>query len=319
MPGFRELVADRAENTYRLLAEGRHTGSFRNLVEAHQVEHDIRAWHTANKAVLSVGTPIGMVTRSDDGRHVQEYDWGSVIKPLGDQIQIGDRFLVHIEVAGVRCFSTDDAREDEPYIIFTLFAIDPTRTEEQLVVPGLLDATKQGIRSGQVFGQAFQVTSGSFFVPGDGEVRIHASVWDQESGDPEEQKKKAGDWAKGTMATALGMLSLIPGFAWAGPAAIGAAQATGLLDWAATGIGDWVGGWFSDDLIAEHDYVIPRAFLADLRDGKIPNKTSPSISQELYNYPQADEDDSWLLHKGDTGGSYRIFFRISTQGPVASQ
>jgi len=204
MPGFRELIADRPENTYRLLAEVRHTGSFRNLVEAHQVEGEMRTWHMQSKAVLSLGTPVGMVTRSDDGGHVQQYGWGSAIKPqtAGD-INIAARHVVHIEVAGVRCFSTDDVSEDEPYIVFTLFAIDPTRTEEQLVVPGLLDASRQGIRSGQVFGKSFQITAGSFFIPGDGDVRIHTAVWDQESGDPEEQKEKATRYAKGTIATAL--------------------------------------------------------------------------------------------------------------------
>jgi hypothetical protein len=274
---------------------------------------DIQDFHANNLGILTVGSPSGPLTRNDDGSFQQPYSFGSIVKPLNGQASVAVRFAIELEIAGVRCFGTDDPdNEDAPYLITSVYALDPMKKEDAL------QSIKHGpddigpVSPPKVFAQGRTLTDGAFFVPGDGEVRLHIQLWDHESGDPNDIKDKASTVAQAALAAAAVAISPVLGAA----SAI-LAKATQLLDSVGDAIGGIVADLIGDDLVGELDLHIDNKFLTTLAsDPSSLDRTNPvSVPGVTYNFPQLNEDDSpegrsWLLTRSGTKGTYRAYFKL---------
>jgi hypothetical protein len=277
------------------------------------VAMNIEEFHSKNLGLLTVGSPVGPLTRGANDSFHQSYTFGSIVKPLNHPPEIASRFLVLLEVAGIRCFGTDDpSGTDEPYLISTVYALDPIRGEESLQTIRIGPDDIGPISPPKVFAQGRQLVDKgkAFFIPGDGEIRIHLALFDAENGDPNEIKNKMSSSAQVALGAAI---AAIPGI---GPAAAVLAKSSGLLEIASNDIGELVSDLLADDLIDQHDFVVhSNLLLAAARDAQSLHRTSDSIPGIAYNFPQLKEDDSaegrsWLFDRGSGKGTYRIFLGL---------
>ena len=287
-------------------------------VELQQAARDIQRFYNDSHGILTVGSPTGPVERVSNGQFRQPYTFGSIIKPLNEPPQIGERVHLAVEIAAVRCFGTDDSDgTDAPYLITTVYAIDPSQGEKSVktarIGPDGIGDVKS-IDASRVFAKAQQLAN-DFAVPGDGEIRIHVELFDHESGDPEDFKTKASQAAQAAVAAGLTAL--------AGAIGLGAAivsKVIGFLGAVGDAIGNVVAKLFGDDLVGEHDFVVPTDFLQKLvtQPGSL-DRRSDSIPGITFNFPplpdfpedESDAGHSWLLTNGK--GTYRVFFRIKTE------
>jgi hypothetical protein len=278
---------------------------------------EIEQFHNDNLGILVVGTRTGPMTRKADGSFTQPYSFGSIVKPTDAPVQFGGRFSISIEIAGVRCFGTDDpSGTDEPYLITSVYAVDPLERDKSARTETFGPDEFGPISPPKVFGQGRQLLVGDDFkVPGDGSVRIHVALMDKENGDPQEFKDKTAEAARQAVANGLGKIPLL------GPGINALVKATGILDAVGDAIGGLVGDIIGDDLIDQHDFVLDSALLLAASRGELTSRKSDSIPGEVYNFPQLKEDDSpegksWLFDRGAGKGTYRVFFRVRVD-PVA--
>ncbi len=315
MIGLQELIAGRPEQTIRQLATVRNVQSFRELVDTDRAEKEFDQFFINTRAILTVGAPLTPVSRSDAGFYTRTYNFGGAVRPLDltgpVSVDLDWRTLINIEFAGVRCFATDDpGGTDEAYVIATLYALDPLEKERAV---NTIRFGPQDISSGQVFGQGHRVDDGGFFIAGDGEIRMHVAVFDKEMGDPEDIKRKIHDYVVGGIDAGLAGLSATPIGPGGAAALIGAGYATGITEAVADQLIEWATDMFGDDLVGQHDFVLSPDYLSRLKNGNVIDRWSYSIENETYNYPEAPEDNSWLITRGSGTGSYRAFFRVRTQ------
>ena len=311
MAGLRELMAEVGVASFRDLAHVRRTSSMRGLVSAHRASQEIARFHAENLGVLTVGSPLGPTQQLEGGAHEQRYSFGSILKPLDAAPTIPVRFVVTIDISAIKCFGTEDpSGEDETYLVATIYAVDPM-ARERAVQTKRIDFGS--ITEKQVFGQGHQLVEG-FFVPGDGSIRIHVGLFDEESGSQNDLEKKWADTAK---------VGIIGGLAAINPAlgagALAVEEATGLITDVSNVLGGAVAEIFGDDTVAVRDLDIKADFLKRLiAEGSngLP-RTSGSIPGIGYNFPElaegGDEGRQWLFEGG--GGSYRIFFTVRA-GPL---
>jgi hypothetical protein len=279
--------------------------SLHALITAFEIEQ----FHSKTFGILSVGSPTGSLTRTADGSFLQTYTFGSIIKPLDQPAFLHGRFLATLELAGVRCFGTDDPDgTDKPYLVISVYAHDPSRPEEAVQTIKIGPEDIGEISPPQVFAQGRSLVDRPFFVPGDGTIRIHVKLFDQENGDPEDIKNKTSTALQVAMAAAITAIPLI------GPPAAVLAKSSGILDSVGDAFGGLLGDLFGDDLIDQHDFVVDNQFLSTARDQpETLHRKSDSIPGASYNSPQLKEDGSpegrsWLFDRGPGKGTYRVFF-----------
>ncbi len=284
-------------------------------VELEEATREIAQFYADSKAILIVGSPAGLVERNDDGSFQQQFTFGTIVKPLNSPPQIGERVHVDIEIAAVRCFGTDDpSGTDEPYLIATVYKIDPSEGQNAVQTVNVGPDDIGSVTSPAVFAEA-RLLANNVTVPGDGEIRLHVQVWDQELlGNYNDVKNKTSDAAHDAIAAGLSALDAQVGGASAIVSKLG-----GLLDSVSSAIGGIIADLLADDLIAEHDFTISADFLKALVESPDSlERTSGSIPGIGFNYPalpQFPENDSdagrsWLFDGGDGGGTYRVFFRV---------
>ena len=274
--------------------------------------------------VLSVGTPTGPVQPTGGGSHIQDFTFGQILKPADEPPVIVERFHVSVEISAIYCFTTDDpGGTDEPYLISNTYTIDPSVGQTSVHTVEISNDALGNHEAGDIFGQDQQLAN-NITVPGDGDITVNISLWDQELGiNPEKAVSSIGKITSDAITAGLPALgaaigSVVPG---AGTGA-GLAAGTGLSEiMAASGITEAVGkaiasavvDLLGDDLVDQKSLVIPSSFLATLCKGDPATleKTSKTINGMSYNFPQGPEDDSWLFDRGPGKGTYRIFLRVS--------
>lgn len=270
---------------------------------------EIAAFHGSTLAVLSVGTPTAPVRPAPGGGFVQPQTFGSIIKPRGEVPRLGDRQHVSIEIAAIRCFGTDDPDgDDQPYLITTVYALDPSRPAELVDTRRIDNGDGIGdVEADDVFAHNRPLAT-KVPVPGDGGIRVHVQLWD------EELVGSTGNLKDLTSAAAQSGISAGLSAIKGGAAVAVALKASGILDDVGDAIGGWVAGIYSDlvgdNLVDQHDFVIPSSFLRALTHGDPAalNRTSRAIPGVSFNFPDRIEDDSWLFDRGQ--GTYRVFFRV---------
>lgn len=314
MASLHDLFNTQLERSYRHLAETRGTGSFRNLVVTEEVEREFDKYWLSERALFTIGTAVAPATWGGDSV-AREYNFGGLIKPLDGGIDLSFRTLATIEIAAVRCFATDDpSGTDEAYLITTVYAMDPVQGDRAIFTKKI-GPTDVSSDSGQnTFFHGERLDAGAFFVAGDGGVNVHVAVFDEESGDTSDLELAASRVAANAHRAGLVALATIPlvGLA-AAPIAYAASEASGLSDKVGQTAAGWIRDAFGDDLVGQRTFVIDADFLRRLKAGQVQDRTSDSIPNVKYNYPEIGEDDSWLLTRGSGTGAYRVFFRIRTQ------
>ena len=275
--------------------------------------------------VLSVGTPTGPVQPADWRFHLQSFTFGQILKPADEPPVIVERFHVSVEIAAIYCFTTDDpGGTDEPYLISNTYTIDPSVGDTSVHTVEISNDALGNHETGDIFGQDQQLAN-NITVPGDGDITVNISLWDQELGINPEQA--VGSISKTTsdaitaglpaLAAAIGSVAL-PGAGTvagleAGTVLSEVMAMSGITGAIGTAIASAVVDLLGDDLIDQKNLVIPSSFLAVLCKGDPATleKTSKTINGMSYNFPQGPEDDSWLFDRGPGKGTYRIFLRVS--------
>jgi hypothetical protein len=277
---------------------------------------EIARYWSDSLGVLSVGSPSAPVSRTQGGGFVQAHTFGSIIMPLGVPPTIAKRFHVTVVLAGVRCWATDDpSGNDEPYIISAVYALDPREAEKAVQVQRIGNPGIGEVDAGRTFAQN-QDLAIDFAVPGDGDIRIHFELYDEETvSDPEQAKHLISQEAQAGIAA--GVVALTAAFPPAGAivgGVVAVAKAVGLLDTFTDALGS-VASIFADDRLGVLDLKVSNEFLATLRDSpQNLERKSNAIGGASYNFPQLPEDKSeagmaWFFDE-DGRGTYRPFFRI---------
>jgi hypothetical protein len=296
--------------------------SVRALIETLVAAKEIADFHAASWGILTVGSPAGPVERTVGGGFQQPYSFGSIIKPAGVFPDVGKRFHVTVTLAGVRCFGTDDPgfvlvdphATDEPYLITSVFAIDPREKDKssQTTRIGPVD----GVGSGDVFGQNSDLAV-DIAVPGDSDIAMSVQLFDQEAfSNPEKAKQAISDANTAAILGGVAVLTaLVPPAGAVAAGVVALLKASGLLDAFSDGIGSVIAALFSDDHLGTIDLRITHQFLETLRDNPTSlDRKSDAIGGETYNFPQLPEDDSevgrsWMFRQ-EGKGTYRPFFRV---------
>jgi hypothetical protein len=277
------------------------------IVDRRRVEAELNAFYQDRLAILVVGSPTSQPTLDADGAWRQQFRFGSIIKPQDAAPQFETRWAVTVEIAAIKCFGTDDAHEDEPYVVTNVYDVDPLVGEQAVSIKRI---DFPSVREKAVFAQGSPPLASGFFIPGDGHVRLIVALFDREAVDQQHFEQK---WAGLTKAAILGGLAKLHPLAAAGGAVLEVLE--GVVSDIAIGLLDIVSGPFADDLIGQLEFKIDTNFLERLKND--PNalpRRSDSIPGIVYNFPETPEGGpaggSWLFSNGDA--SYRIFFIVRT-------
>jgi hypothetical protein len=162
-----------------------------------------------------------------------------------------------------------------------------------------------------IFAQGGRLIPQPILIPGDGNIQMNISLWDEEAARPTALQEK---WREVVTAAILaGLTRLNP--------AVGAAAAslevskkvvTDASRELIKVVSDFLG--ISDDHLATREFSLTAGFLKRLiADGSGLPRTSGSIPGIHYNFPELPETPdatgrSWLFEGG--GGSYRIFLSV---------
>jgi hypothetical protein len=274
----------------------------------------ILRFHAETLGVLIVGSPVGTILDAANGAHEQRFEFGSILKPLGNPPVVAARYVATIDIAAIRCFGTEDpSGGDEPYLVAAVYGIDPFVKERAIQTNEIHFTTDdtESIREGAVFALGHQLTPAPIFIPGDGNIQVNISLWDEEVAQPSALRDK---WTGTVTAAILAGLTLLNPVVGGGAAALETAK--GVVSDASRQlinvVGEFVG--IADDHIATHEFPITADFLKRLiAHGEGMPRTSPSIPGIKYNFPELPETQdqaghSWLFEGG--GGSYRIFLSV---------
>jgi hypothetical protein len=164
-----------------------------------------------------------------------------------------------------------------------------------------------------IFAQGHPLTLSPIFIPGDGNLQLNISLWEEEAARPAALQET---WQEVATTLILGGLTLLNPAVGAMAAALEVAK--GVVTDASreliTAVSDFLG--VSDDHLGTREFSITADFLKRLiEDGSGLPRTSPSIPGIRYNFPELPETPdatgrSWLFEGG--GGSYRIFLSVRT-------
>jgi hypothetical protein len=307
--GVRALLQQAGVHTLRELARIRNSDSLRELMAADEASAAIFKFHREALGILVVGSPVGPTLEVEGGAHEQRFEFGSILKPLDGPPAFATRYLATIDIAAIKCFGTDDpSGTDEPYIVAAVYGIDPLVKEHAVQTNEIHFGS---VEERAVFALGHQLTPQPIFIPGDGNIQVNLSLWDEEAARPSALKDK---WTQTVTAAMIAGLTLLNPAVGAGAAALEAAKGvvTDASHELIAAVSDFLG--ISDDHIATHEFPISADFLRRLiADGAGLPRTSPSIPGIRYNFPELPETEdpvghSWLFEGG--GGSYRIFLSV---------
>ena len=115
-----------------------------------------------------------------DGGFIREFQLGQLhLNDIGGTVKGETQYEVEVTLAAVQCFGTQDASNDEPYVVMSLITVDPgnTGTAVQTQRTPILENVHQGdtiFKNALRMQQRFSGTSG---------LLVHLAVWDHEFGD----------------------------------------------------------------------------------------------------------------------------------------
>ena len=274
---------------------------------------------------------MGGLDKRPDGSYIQGFQLGQ-IELLGFTAVPTSVTTIQarVTVSAVKCFGTDDpGGTDETFVIISVVNVNPNNVGADTLVTTMRTEINNNVQAGHVIFQARTVGPelGTAF-PSSG-LRIHVAIFDHESGDADELRDKIQavlDEAAKKGAQALAGAAAADDASLAGmPGDVIDFEIAGVKPFKILtgGLASLITGFLKDDLIGEHDFVIPAstmahwAIVAPDNPEKFPNfeasfRTLPDVlgPSVQFNWPQKVEDE-FLFSNGD--GSYKIYFTIQPQ------
>jgi hypothetical protein len=269
-----------------------------------------------------LGARVGGIRINEQGLYQQDYQLGHItMSNVGDFPKAFTTYEAIVTLSGVRCFGTEDpGGEDEPYVVITLLTVNPNFGG----IDDLLKFTSTEILEGVtprrevIFKERTLGRVRAF--PGSG-IKIHVAMFDHEHGDAdlirEKIRAQAGEAVK-SAAQSIAAAAAADDPRLNGPIGdLGEFEILGIKPFKLlTGfIADALG--LGDDLIGEHEFIIPAANIAELTDPakyQASLRTNPDLDPDVrYNWPRRPEEEV-LFDRG--GASYKIYFKIQGIGPI---
>jgi hypothetical protein len=329
MHSIRELAKksslEGGDVSLRALAQKYGTGTGSETIAAYLISDHHRR---TGRAFGPLGATIGSVKKRPDGSYEQSYELG--IAELGDIFQGQTRSITKVKagvtLAAVKCFDTDDpSGTDEIFVIVSLINVNPNADRtDSLVFTNRMEITK--VEEDNVFFEARTLgpETGTAF-PGSG-IRIHVAIFDHENGDADELRNKIQAFLDEAAKKAAGAL--------AGAAAADDPQLAGaagdVIDFEVGGVkpfkiltlglADLITKLLADDLIGEHEFVVPTSVFVEWASSfdeatqSFPTweasfRGSPDLPSRIrFNWPQKAEDE--FMFSGG-GGNYKVYFKIT--------
>lgn len=323
MNSARELMRRAGGRSLRALAAAYGVGSVRDTMAAYLIaDHHRRT----GRAFGPLGAAVGGLVRRADGGYAQSTELG--VLELGDVVNENTRSFrtikVKITLAAVKCFDTDDPGGDELYVVLSVTSIDPNYGGvDKLVFTTRTEIHDDVHDDAVLFEERTLGPEEPLAFPGSG-IRIHVAVYDHEHGDADEIRDPIhtvlDDAArKGAQALAGAAAGGDPRMAGAAgditEFEVGGVEPFKLLT---LGMADLIAKAFSDDLIGEHEYVIPASQIVEWAEqdkdtGALPRyeasfRTSPDLPRRVqFNWPPSPEEEHMF---SGGGGNYKVYFRI---------
>ena len=265
-----------------------------------------------------LGPPAGDIVRNSNGGVSQQYLLGEIhLNDIDGVAQGSTQFEVEVELSAVKCFGTEDpGGTDETFVIVSLTSINPNFSSGDSLVLTQRTEIINNVTGGAVIFKKRPV--GRVRATGGG-LKIHVAIFDHESGDANDLRDQIHRVLEDSARQGAQLL--------AGAAAGGDQRLAGAVGDVTEfevggvkpfkiltlGIADLLADLLSDDLIGEHEFIIPAQNIKNLADQEVFNVSCRRKPQELgadvqFNWPVREADEP-LLSGG--GGSYKVFFTIT--------
>lgn len=281
-----------------------------------------------------LGAPLGNITSSPDGNYQQDFQLGSIKIQGNDPLATPSgvrKVLAKVRLAAVKCIGTEDpGGSDETYAIVSVINLDPNLAGQgdKLVTTERTEIIND-VHAGDTILKSRAITkeSGVGF-PGSG-IKIHVALFDHESGDADDIKARVQAFledASKKAVDALASAEAADGAELAGPIGdfmdfeVGGVKPFKIIT---LGLADMISRLLSDDLIGEHEFVVPASVFTEW---SVPSPDDPNklpaweasfrkipgfLENDVqFNWPQRTEDE-FLFGLG--GGSYKVYLEITPQ------
>jgi hypothetical protein len=270
-----------------------------------------------------LGAAVGPVRRQQDGSYVRNTQLGRLTlgNDLLEEAASELRIRAEVSLAAVKCFGTEDpGGTDEVYLVISVVTINPNFSREDK----LAFTTRTEIADAQAKDVIFQARTlaDAHAFPGSG-LRIHVAIFEHEHGDADELRDKI---QAALDETAKKASSALAGAAAAGDGGL-AGAAGDVIDFEVGGIKPFkiltlglaslVTEALKDDIVSEHEFVIPAEQLVAWAERDEATKrflkyeSSLRTSGDLpatvrFNWPPPNQE---FLFSGG-GGSYKVYLQV---------
>jgi hypothetical protein len=277
-----------------------------------------------------LGVPAGPVLRDADGSYNQDYQIGKIHLNDFDGVPSADRKVkVRVSLTAVKCFGTEDpGGSDETFVIISVININANFDGTDKLVTTMRTEIKNGVQGGDVIFEARTVgPEVGLGFPGGG-LKINVAIFDHEHGDVDELREKIQAFLED--AARKGSQALAGAAAAGNPSLAGVAGgAQDFMNFEVGGVkpfrlltltlSDELAEALADDLVDEHEFVIPAVTLAGWAKqapddpDRFPEwersfRRSADLPRRIqFNWPPAD--DEYLFSGG--GGSYKVYLTLT--------
>ncbi|MGB9929603.1 MAG: hypothetical protein ACPK85_14575 [Methanosarcina sp.] len=289
------------------------------LINAKIAEEKIYKYYFGTGGSLGpLGPPVGGLIPSNESVQ-QNYLLGSIrLNNIDGTLEAFTSYDVEVKLSAVKCFGTEDPSEnDETFLVISLISINPNSYGVDELVHTMRTEIASNVQGGKVIFKEKTIGTLRAF-PGGG-IKIYVAIFDHENGDPddlrndinavlEDSAKKGAQLIAG--AAANGNQQLAGAVGDVTEFEVGGVKPFKLLT---LGLADLLADALSDDLIDEHEFIIPAQNIVDIAEQaafQASFRRHPDIlgSDVQFNWPRTDADE--VLFSGG-GGSYKVFFTIT--------
>ncbi|MEZ4869323.1 MAG: hypothetical protein R3C14_48825 [Caldilineaceae bacterium] len=317
MRSIKELVHSevpgQASISIRSLLHNYGVGSLVGLIAAHDIDVAYRT--RAYDRFGPLGEPIGGVFSQDGRTYKRDFQLGSIIKPLGEDCKGSTKYKVYAQIAGIRCYGTDDpGGTDEPYLVATLININPMKGEDQTINTKLFGPFQT--RAGQTFCKAESLGEGE--IPAGTGIRIHMALFDKEGGNHEEVREDVEEYIREAVKTGAVAIATAVGAGDINTASSVAGDALNSKParWITAGLSHAVADIWADDFLGEKVYHITASDIQRLSTSDSLNvRNDPGLDPDVvYNFPKDPNNRAWLFD--EEGATYRVYVMVQVSSPI---
>ncbi|NCC33136.1 MAG: hypothetical protein EOM24_14145 [Chloroflexia bacterium] len=266
----------------------------------------------------SLGAPVSGLNKQSNEDYNREFQLGSIhLNNVNGIPKANTYFDVEVKLSAVKCFGTDDHVNDEIYLVISLISINPNFGHVDKLAHTMRTEIDSNVKRGKVFFKQKSIGALRAF-PGSG-IKIYVAVFDQEHGDADDLRDKIHavlEDAANKGAQLIAGVAASGNQQLAGPVGdvmefeVGGVKPFKILT---LGLADVLSDWLSDDMLGEHEFIIPAQNIIDLSkqaafDASFRRHPETLGSDVQFNWPRTDADE--FIFSGG-GGSYKVYFTIT--------